>query len=78
MNKLFFWICLIAIIVYASQNHWFDPISNFFNGIKSDVENQRNYVPQREHIDDRGMLTVEEDESQVVRRSALGTVHANR
>lgn len=78
MGKFIFWVCVIAFIFCASKYHWFAPVSNFFNGIKGDVETQRNYMPERQHIDDRGILTIEEDEGKVVRRSGLGTVHANR
>ncbi len=76
MGRLFFWLCVIAIVIYATQNNWFGSISSFFNNIKGDIEYQKNYVPEAHNeINDGGVLTIEENESKVVRRSALGTVH---
>ncbi len=76
MGRIVFWLCVIAVIVLAVQNHWFAPISNFFNNIKGDIEYQKNYVPEAHNeINDGGMLTIEESDTKVVRRSALGTVH---
>lgn len=79
MGRIVFWLCVIALVVVATQNNWFAPISNFFNNIKGDIEYQQNYVPERnDTIDDGGMLSIEKSENKVVRRSALGTVHSGR
>ena len=79
MGRIVFWLCVIAVIVLAVQNNWFAPISTFFNNIKGDIEYQKNYVPESHNdINDGGVLTIEEQNSKVVRRSALGTVHNGR
>ncbi len=79
MSKIVFWLVVIGLIVAAVQNNWFKPVSDFFNNVKGDIEYQQNYVPENHNtIDDNGILTKEEGESKVVRRSGMGTVHAGR
>ena len=79
MGRIVFWLVVIVLLVVATQNHWFDPITNFVNNVKGDIEYQKNYVPEsHDTINDGGMLSIEKDEAKVVRRSGLGTVHAGR
>ncbi len=79
MGRILFWLCVVAVVYFAVQNNWFAPVANFFNGIKGDVEYQQNYVPEAHNeINDGGVLTIEEQNSKVVRRNALGTVHNGR
>ncbi len=79
MSKIVFWLVVIGLIVAAVQNNWFKPVSDFFNNVKADIEYQKNYVPKSHNeIDDNGILTKEEGESKVIRRSALGTVYGGR
>ena len=76
ISRLFFWICVIAIFVYALQNNWFSGINKIFNAVKSDVEYQQNLVIEADdEIDDSGILTIEKGEKKAVRRNALGTVY---
>ena len=78
MDKIIFWLVVIGVFVYASQNHWFDSVGNFFGMIKSDIEYQKSLVPKEpEKIDGGGVIEVEQ-ESKTVRRSGLGTVHRGR
>lgn len=78
MGKFLFWIIVIALLITAYQQNWFKPFSDFGNNIKNDIDYQRNMVPREENINDNGMLTIEKDEKQIVRRSGLGTVHSGR
>ncbi len=79
MNKILFWLCVLGLLVYAQQNNWFKPIGDFFGMIKSDIEYQKNLMPEDEpEIDDGGILTLEKGEKKVVRRSALGRVYSGQ
>ncbi|MBQ4124202.1 hypothetical protein IJD44_10865 [bacterium] len=78
MQKFLFWAILISLLVYGHQQGWFTPIGDFFNMVKGDIEYQRSLVPTSEEIDDGGILSIEEGEKKVVRRSALGTVYGGQ
>ena len=79
MKNLLFWICVIAILVYAYNENWFAPIGDFFAMIKGDIEYQRSLMPEEEEeINDGGILSIEKGEKKVVRRSALGRVYSGQ
>lgn len=74
IRKIIFCAVVVGLIYFGIQNNWFSPVTQFFDNVKADIDNQKNFTPEEEEIDDHGVLTVEKEDSKVVRRSALGKV----